>query len=563
MKKWVYLSKSKKSQLTDEEIIQVLLKNRGIASKKEIEQFLKPADPYTLTAKDVGISTTELNKALVRIKQAIIGKETVVVYADYDADGITAGTIMWETLHKLGLKVFPYIPHRVEEGYGFSIKGIDAVKQTYNPQLIISVDHGITAAEKIAYAHSLGIEVIVTDHHVKPDQLPRCPLVHTTNLCGAGVAWFLAFSLLKTTDLFTEVYRQELLALVTMGTVADMVPLAGASRSIVKYGIVALNKTKRVGLLALIADAGLEIGTIGTYEISHILAPRLNAMGRLVHGLDALRLLCTNQKGKAEELAHKLGLTNRERQIMTEETVLHAKDRVAAELITSEKKKLLFVSHDEYNLGVIGLVAGKLVEAYYLPAIVVARGEQISKASARSISGFNIIEAIRSNNELLIDAGGHPMAAGFTVATEQLSLLQQKLEAFAAAKLTPELLARTLKVDLELPLEIVNLDLVAKIQILSPFGVGNPEPLFVTHNLEILETRLVGRDRKHLKLRLRPVGSLQKLSAVEAIGFNMGDLYEKIPSGTTIDAAYTIENNFWNGQESLQLKLKDVLVNSN
>ena len=141
MKKWIYLSKSKKSQLTDEEIIQVLLKNRGIASKKEIEQFLKPADPYTLTAKDVGISTTELNKALVRIKQAIIGKETVVVYADYDADGITAGTIMWETLHKLGLKVFPYIPHRVEEGYGFSIKGIDAVKQTYNPQLIISVDH--------------------------------------------------------------------------------------------------------------------------------------------------------------------------------------------------------------------------------------------------------------------------------------------------------------------------------------------------------------------------------------------------------------------------------------
>ena len=562
MKKWVFLSELKKSQLTSKEIIQILLKNRGIASKKEIEQFLHPPDPYLLTAKDVGISVTELTKALSRIKQAADAHETVVVYADYDADGITAGTIMWETLHNLGLQVFPYIPHRVEEGYGFSIKGIDAIQQKYNPQLIISVDHGITAAENIAYARTKGVDIIVTDHHVKPDKLPQCPVVHTTELCGAGVAWFLAFSLLKNTDLFTQTYRQELLALVTIGTVADMVPLTGASRSIVKYGILALNETKRVGLQALIHDAGLETGTIGTYEISHILAPRLNAMGRLVHGLDALRLLCTRQKEKAEELAHKLGLTNHERQIMTEETVLHAKDLVAAELTNGKKKKLLFVSHDEYNLGVIGLVAGKLVEMYYVPAIVVARGEQVSKASARSISGFNIIEAIRSCSELLIDAGGHPMAAGFTIATEQLSLLQQKLETFAAAKLTPELLERTLKIDLELPLETVTFDLVTTIQTLAPFGIGNTEPVFVTRNLEILETRLVGRDRKHLKLRLRPVGSLQRLTAIESIGFNMGDLYEKIPAGTNVDVAYTVENNVWNGQESLQLKLKDLKLHA-
>jgi len=562
MKKWVFLSKLKKSQLTGEEIIQILLKNRGIAAIKDIKLFLHPPDPYLLTAKDVGISATGLTKALARIKQAAETHETIVVYADYDADGITAGTIMWETLHKLGLKVFPYIPHRVEEGYGFSIKGIDAVKQKYNPQLIISVDHGITAAEKIAYAESLGIDVIVTDHHVKPDKLPRCPIVHTTQLCGAGVAWFVAAALLKNTDLFTERYQQELLALATIGTVADMVPLTGASRSIVKYGTAALNETERVGLQALIHDAGLEIGKVGTYEISHILAPRLNAMGRLVHGLDALRLLCTRQREKAEELAQKLGLTNRERQIMTEETVLHAKDLVAQELTNGKKKKLLFIAHEEYNLGVIGLVAGKLVETYYLPAIVVARGEQISKASARSISGFNIIEAIRSCSELLIDAGGHPMAAGFTVETQQLSPLQQKLEEFAAAKLTPELLARTLKIDLELPLELVNRDLVTTIQTLAPFGIGNTEPVFVTQNLEILETRLVGRDRKHLKLRLRPVGSLQKLTAVEAIGFNMGDWYEKIPVGTNVDVAYTIENNVWNGQESLQLKLKDLKLHA-
>src|SRR4030042_5871442 len=235
-------------------------------------QYLGPPDPHTLTAKDVGVDPKSLAKALKRLDKAIKEKESIVVYADYDADGITAGAIMWETLYKLGALVMPYIPHRVEEGYGLSHKGIDAVKEQYNPSLIVTVDHGITAWEKVEYAKSLGIEVIVTDHHVKPaspvggpEKLPKCTMVHTTNLCGAGVSWFVAKELVETFPLSPSPFSRELLALACIGALADMVPLIGPNRSIVKYGLAALNKPHRVGLDALIVDAGLTKGFLSTY----------------------------------------------------------------------------------------------------------------------------------------------------------------------------------------------------------------------------------------------------------------------------------------------------------
>lgn len=553
MKKWQTLSKFK-----IDDIVDILLKNRGLKTKKDIADFLTPPDAFALPAADVDIDKRSLTNALKRIQRAIVSKESVVVYADYDADGISAGAIMWETLYGLGARVMPYIPHRVEEGYGLSIKGLDAVAAQYDPSLVITVDHGITAKEKVAYAKKLGIDVIVTDHHVKPKQLPDCTIVHTTKLSGAGVSWFVAKELLQGQALKEKgltLATSELLALAAIGTIADMVPLVGPNRSIVKHGLAAINKTHRVGLEALIADAGLEKGTVGTHEVSHMLAPRLNAMGRIEHALDALRLLCTKQKEKAVLLAQKLGLTNRERQQLTQETLAHASDLLKGEAL----RKLLFVVHESYNQGVIGLVAGKLVEEFYRPAIVVAKGEVYSKASARSINGFNIVEAIRSCSDILVDVGGHPMAAGFTVETKYLGELEKRLEELANKELTEEKLTRMLRVDAEVPLERVTPQLWQQLTRLEPYGFGNPEPVFVSRAVKVVDMRLVGADGKHLKLRIM---NSESGIMVDAIGFGLGEFYDKLKSETLIDIAYTIDMNEWNGNKSLQLKLKDIHFSS-
>lgn len=519
----------------------ILLENRGIVTKKEKNVFLNPPDPATLTSKDVGIDKASVMKAIKRIQKAMKDKESIVVYADYDADGITAGAIMWETLYSLGANVMPYIPHRVEEGYGLSIKGIDAVREQYDPSLIITVDHGITAWEKVLYAKKLGIDVIVTDHHVKPKKLPDCTTIHTTKLSGAGVSWFLAKELTSFSPL----------ELVALGTIADMVPLVGPNRSIVKYGLAAINDTKRVGLEALMADAGLTKGTLDVYCVSHMLAPRLNAAGRIEHAMDALRLICTKQKDKAALLAEKLGLTNRERQKLTEETLTHALQGLTPPRRGETLRKLIFVIHESYNPGVIGLVAGKLVEEYYRPAIVVSKGEVFSKASARSVNGFNIVEAIRSCSDILVDVGGHPMAAGFTVETKNLTVLRERLEKLAEDELNEEKLTRMLKIDTEIPLDLVTPKLYKKLQQLQPFGFGNPEPVFVTRNVLVNDVRLVGAGGKHLKLRL---------SSIDAIAFNMGNLYSQLQNQAIVDLAYIIDMNVWNGSSRLQLKVKDIHV---
>ena len=513
----------------------------GLTKKKDIEAFLHPPDPYSFTAVDVGIDAATLGKAIARIKHAIDKEESIVVYADYDADGITAGTIMWETLYTLGAKVMPYIPHRADEGYGLSKRGIDAVQQQYNPTLIVTVDHGITAWEKVAYAKERGIEVLVTDQHLRPEKLPDCTIVHTTLLCGAGVAWFVA----------KEIGSADI-ALAAIGTIADMVPLFGPNRSIVKYGLVAVNKTTRVGLRALMEEAGLTLGEIRTYDVSHALAPRLNAMGRIVHAMDALRLLCTKQEHKARLLAQKLALTNKERQTMTLDMSLHAKELVSSKLKTLNPK-LLFVAHESYNQGVIGLIAGKLVEEFYRPSIVLSVGELVSKASARSIPGFNIVEAIRSCSDILVDVGGHPMAAGFTVETKHLPELQRRLEELTERELDEEKLIRVLRIDAEIPIQKANEELWVLLRNFEPFGMGNLEPVFVTRGVTVEDKRPVGAGNKHLKLRITDDGL-----RIDAIAFGFGNLYGELEIGKPIDIAYTLDMNVWNGSRKLQLKIKDI-----
>jgi single-stranded-DNA-specific exonuclease len=345
--------------------------------------------------------------------------------------------------------------------------------------------------------------------------------------------------------------NEELLAIATIGTIADMVPLVGANRSIAKFGLEALNETDNPGFNALFELAGLTKGQIKTYDVSFILAPRLNAVGRIIHALDALRLLVTSNKDKARELARKLNDTNRERQLITEQHLQHAMSEVENQKLT--KFKLLIVEHDTYNLGVIGLVAGKLVEQYYRPAIVLSIGEKYAKASARSIKGFDIIKNIRTFSDYLVDAGGHPMAAGFTVDITKLTDFKKALLKHAESAITSEMLVKELVIDAELPAKIITESLLSEIQKLEPFGMANPEPVFVLKGAELVDAYCVGKEKQHLKLRLTKDGHY-----FSAIGFNMGERLENLSPDTKIDIAFSLLLDTFNGRSNLQLKLKDL-----
>ncbi|EKD68052.1 MAG: hypothetical protein ACD_48C00094G0002 [uncultured bacterium] len=538
MKNWKILGKSTNSI---DNIIEVLLSNREINDK---ESFFHPKDPTLLTPKDVGIHAIELKQAFQRIQKAIEKKESIVVYTDYDADGITAGAVLWEALFELGARVMPYVPHRVDEGYGLSEKGIDRVQKEFDPTLIITVDHGITAVSQVAYAKKHGIDVVVTDHHVKQQRDPNCPLIHTTDLAGVGISWFLANMLIVK----NKEKARDLLALVAIGTIADMVPLVGANRSLVVYGMKELKATKRLGIVALLKDAGVIQDALTTSDVSHILAPRINAMGRLEHALDALRLLCTKNADRATSLAQVLHITNSERQQLTIDTTLQA-----VKLYKDSKNipNILVVSDASYNQGVIGLVAGKLVETYYRPAIVIAVGEIISKASVRSIRGFDVISFLRKHSSLLVDVGGHPMAAGFTIETKNIKKFTKVVEEVAQRDIKESLLIRSIAIDLEIPLTAIRSSLYERMTDFAPFGLGNPEPVFATKKVTVESIRLIGAKQNHLKL---------KLSSFDAVGFGLGEWYGKIKQGMTVDVAYTIDKNTWNGNTSLQLKLRDIRI---
>lgn len=593
MKKWNVQKEFRNSASRQDEpnlkfntdsLIKILLENRGIKTKKDIDEFLNPK-LENVTVSSVGIDKTQLKKAIGRIKKAIAGNEQIIVFGDYDVDGICGTAIVWETLDEMGAKVIPYIPHRIDEGYGLSIRGIENLKSQSakggsNPKLVITVDNGIVANEAVEFANEQGIDVIVTDHHVPPaggsKKLPKAyATVHTTKLCGTGVAYLLSQEIVaevahknfrvRSTGISSSLNRNtdgvkahsenfvgsplKHLELVVLATIADLVSLTGANRTLVKFGIEELRRTERIGLLAIIKEAGIDQKLINTYEIGHIIAPRLNAMGRIEYAMESLRLLCTKDEERAKNLAQKLGETNRRRQEITSVAFEHAKSTIINQ--GSATNKLIFLAHESYQQGVVGLVAGKLVEEFYRPAIVVSKGEKISRASARSVSGFNIIEFIRNASEFLLDAGGHPMAAGFTIETAKLSLLQGKLEELAEELLDEDKLKRNLRIDCNLPLSYIDEKLYDATQKLAPFGVGNPQPTFVSRKVVIEDMRLVGMDGKHLKLRLR------QSIALDAIAFGMGDRANELHIGDIIDIVYTVEQDQWNGNRRIQIKMKD------
>ncbi len=531
-------------------VVDILLANRDIKTKEEKEEFFNPTHPNELSLKELKIDEKESQKAVKRLQKAIENKEHIVVYGDYDADGVCATAILWQTLYKYTKTVTPFLPDRFVDGYGLHAEAIEKLKaKDEKLSLIVTVDNGIVANDAVKSANDLGIDVIVTDHHQVGKKLPKAhAIVHTDLICGSGVAWIVSRELDKSLTANSQ-STSDLLDLAAIGTISDQMPLVDLNRSFVKHGLGTLNKTKRCGLLALFENANVQPGTIGTYEVNFLIAPRINAMGRLESAMDSLRLMCTTNTKRAQDLSRTLGKINLERQKMVEEMVLHAKTEAAKR----EWLGAIVLAHETYHEGVIGLIASKLVEEFYRPAIVLSRKDGISKASARSIHGFNIIENIRKLDHLLSGGGGHPMAAGFSIETTKIGEFALEMETISKEILTDDLLQRTLLVDTELPFSVISDKLLVNLADFNPVGIGNPTPLFVTKGVHIEKASLIGTNKNHIKMSLS-----QNDEVFEAIAFNFGEVFPTLSPKDPIDIIYSPEMNHWNGKSTIQLKVKDI-----
>lgn len=547
--KWEIKYNRKKGKLSAAQLQRILLANRGITTDSARKEFLDPKHPMDITLKEVNLSKKQMSAAISTIEKVSKNKQKVVVYGDYDADGVCASAILWETLHSLHVDAVPYLPDRFSDGYGLNKRSIDNLINKYpNLGLIITVDNGIVATDAVSHAKEAGISVIITDHHAPGETMPKADaIIHTTNLCGAAVAWMFAREIVA----FHKSNKGALsegLALAAIGTLADQVPLVHANRSFAKHGLELLNNTKRIGLLALFNQAGITKGAIGTYEVGFLIAPRINASGRMANAIDSLRLLCTKNVMRAQSFAHNLSNINQERQLEVTRSLESAFTKVRKDSIS------IVIAGNDYHEGVIGLIAGKLVERYYRPAIVISVNGKNAKASARSIQGFNIIDAIREHGALILEGGGHPMAAGFSILSENIEKFENAFEAHAKSVITDDLLERKLKVDLEIKEDEIGKSYVEAIQALEPFGTSNPTPLLLINGATISEIKTIGRDNSHLKFLLGK-------EKIESLAFGWGEYKDKLANKSKISCVCKIDENTWNGRTSIQLKIIDMSAN--
>jgi len=492
-----------------------------------------------------------LTTAVEAVKKSITAGLPIIIHGDYDVDGISATAILWETIYN-GLNYqncLPFIPNRFDHGYGLSNESVEecqklATKLTSeNRGLLIAVDCGITANDAVNHAKELGFDVLIIDHHQKPEILPEAEILWTDQLCSGGIVYFLSQQLAP---------NFQGIDLAALATIADLQPLTGQNRLLVKQGLVKLSKPARIGLIALKEAAGLAGKPIGVYEVGYMLAPRLNAAGRLEDGLVSLRLLCTKDKDLASKLSTELTKINTERQQKTLEMFEHAESFISEE---SLKEPLIIVDDPSYHEGIIGLIAGKLSQKYCRPSIAISRGQDYSKGSARSLGSFDVVTALRSQNDLLENVGGHPLAAGFTVKTSSLATFKTALQEYAKKVFVWEEACRITKVDCELPLAMVNHESFTAVQELSPFGIGNPEPVFLSKDLEVTGFRTMGAGDKHLGLSLLKDGR-----SIKAVVFGQGELAKKLNVGNKIDVAYSLSKNDWNGNSTIEMRIRDLNV---
>jgi len=549
------------------EVLNLILKSRNI---KDLDEFLNPHSPLNLTLEDFCPYKKPFEKVLKILKEVKVKNQMIVVYTDYDADGITGGAVLWETLHLLGFKVRPYVPDRKKEGYGYSNLGIDNCIEQFNPGLIITVDHGITKIKEVEYAKSKKIRTIITDHHLKGDASPKAEAIfHIPALSGSGVAYFFAkeifnsFSPVQTQNFASlqKNFQTDYLALTSIGTIADLVPLIGPSRSLVKYGLESFSKIKRFGIKHILKQANIEDKKITPYEVGFMIAPRINAIGRLEHAIDALRLLCTNDEKKAYDLAHKIGNVNVERQELVEKSVAEARSSIGSDPRRGSDPIIILVS-DHWHEGIIGLIASKIAEEFYRPTLVLTKTETGYKGSARSIPSFHVTEFLRSLKKNIIDVGGHKQAAGFTLEKDQLSIFKMAAFKLANKLIKDKDLERKIEADLKIPISKINLDLVKSLEVLEPFGMGNSRPTFYSEGI-LTGAQLLGKTQKHLKIWVSDItgktGSVipvkTGIQILELISFNNAEKFKTLSRGQKIKVVYNLDINEWDNKKTVQGKV--------
>ena len=494
----------------------------------------------------------DLDRAAERLRRALAARERIVVYGDYDVDGIAGSAILVRAFRQLGAAVAAYIPNRYEEGYGLNPGALRQLASD-GAKVIVSVDCGVTAVKEAALARELGVDLIVTDHHHPPPELPdayalvnpRRPgdLSPDKDLAGAGVALVLAKRLLG--DLAYALRQDELLQLCALATVADVVPLRAANRVLTRAGLEALNRAPLVGIRALVERSGLKLGRVGAGEVGFVLGPRLNAAGRIADAEDALRLLLTEDAAEAKELAERLEQRNAERQELTRQVVAGARERAAERA----DAWATIVADAQWPAGIVGLGASRLVEDYGRPAIVIAIDGDEGKGSCRSIAGVHIAEALADCDDILIKHGGHAMAAGFSVAVSRIPELVDRLDAIVRERLQGVRPVPTIRVDAEIAPELLTAKLAVELASLEPCGAGNPRPHLLVRDVRVYDIRQVGADADHLRRKVT-VGRF----TFDAMAFRRGDHAEAMTDAGRVDAVVTIGSGL---RGFVELELRD------
>ncbi len=561
VKNWIY--KEHNTELIDEiskefnisTLLATVINNRGLNSFSEIQAFLNKDlgcihDPFLLRDAD---------KAVERIQRAIENNETITIYGDYDVDGVTSIAIIAKYLSSLGAKLKCYIPDRMKEGYGLNIEAVDSIAEG-GTSLVITVDCGITAVDEVKHATNLGMDIIITDHHECKQSIPEAYAVINPKrpdcdypfkeLAGVGVV-FKLIQALAGREKLPELIK-EYSSIVCLGTIADVVPLLGENRIVVSYGLSAINTSNNIGIQSLLKVAGLNGKKITSGNVGFTIAPRINAAGRIGSAVRAVRLFLTKKEDIADAIAKELNEENINRQ-NEEAGIFEDVLRKIENEVDISRQKILIVCGENWHHGVIGIVASRIIDRFHRPCILISLEGENGKGSGRSISGFNLFNALTECGELLKKFGGHELAAGLTVERSNIDSLKEVLENYADSQLCEEDLIPRIRIDSEIKKEDLTLSTAKQLQTLEPFGMGNSNPIFSMCKAVITSIRTVGEGGKHLKASLKKDGVL-----LEAIGFGMGQKVEEYAVNDIIDVAFSLDINTYNGLERLQLILKDM-----
>lgn len=548
------------AELELDPVISLLLVRRGLKTAAEVKKFFKPSlndleDPFLMP---------DMDKAVKRLNKALGEKEKILIYGDYDVDGTTAVSLVYKYLRAYTSNLDYYIPDRYDEGYGISTKGIDyAAKQGVT--LIISLDCGIKAIEKIEYAKGKGIDFIICDHHLADDVLPdavavldakredsRYPYEHLSG-CGVGFKFMQAFA---ADNGFPFSELEKLLELTAVSIASDIVPITGENRILAYYGLKQINSNPSLGLKGIIDVCGLSGKEITISDIVFKIGPRINASGRMMNGREAVELLLAKNSKVAKQKSENINQYNEERRELDKKITDEA-NAIISSIENNEDNKAIIVYNPAWHKGVIGIVASRLTEKYYRPAVVLTKSSELITGSARSVSNFDIYKVVESCRDLLENFGGHTYAAGLSLKEENLQRFKERFQQIAAQEIVPEQLVPQIDIDAVLDLKQINAKFMSDLKKMSPFGPENHKPVFCTHGVQDYGTsKLVGREQEHIKLEI--IDSKSASSPIHGIAFGMSRFNAHIKQMKPFDICYTIEENTYNGNTTLQLMIKDI-----